>query len=316
MRMAAEDPATTDPDEAAAAFGSLADPTRVAILLAFTAVVDDREVRIDDGMPVISFSELYDRVEVDSTSKLSYHLGELEGTYLRRVEDGWTFTFTGETVARSILAGTYDGEVAFDPVDVDAPCLHCGSQSLEVRVEDRLLRHDCLDCGEEMGGIPVTPAQVRERDVPTLLESTTTYVVGTLWQHRNGFCSDCGGVVEVTVEPHPVADAADTVDRFVAVGTCRSCRRRVNGPPSMWLANHPACVSFHWDYGVDVLSMGMQDVGETVGSDRWTTERIGTDPPRYEVAYRAESSALRLVVDDSLTVIRTERVRRSSPGDR
>ncbi|MCW8171917.1 ArsR family transcriptional regulator [Natrialba swarupiae] len=75
-------------EEAADAFGVLADPTRIAILRAFAEALDRVELGTDEPMPVLSFSDVYERVEIDSTSQLSYHLEKLDGTYLRHTEGG------------------------------------------------------------------------------------------------------------------------------------------------------------------------------------------------------------------------------------
>lgn len=303
-----------DEDEAAEAFRTLGDPTRIAILLAFAEVIDERRGSHDGTMPELSFSELYDRVDVDSTSRLSYHLDELDGTYLRRTGDGWKFTFAAEAVVRLVLSEAYVGSVEFEPVSTSGRCLSCGATDLVARVEDYALVHECRACDAMMGGLPVTPAQARDRDPESLLESATTTTTGTFRQYRNGVCTSCGGVVDPTVVADLGDEASSDLDAVLASGRCRECWRTLNGPLSMWLANHPASVAFHWDHGVDVLSLGIRDVGEKLDSGEWEAERVGTAPPEYEVTYSVGANVLRLVVDDGLIVSRTERVRRDSVG--
>jgi DNA-binding transcriptional ArsR family regulator len=74
-------------------FGLLADEIRLDILR--TVARAQHENRIT-GVTNLSFSDIYDRVDVDGTSKLSYHLGELTGTFLRKHENGYAFTHAGE----------------------------------------------------------------------------------------------------------------------------------------------------------------------------------------------------------------------------
>lgn len=312
MMLACEGWGMADDDDAAEAFGVLSDPTRIAVLRTFAEVIEEMEASTNGGMPELSFSELYDRVDIDSTSRLSYHLDELDGTFLRRTEGGWKFTFAGEAVVRLILSEAYVGSVEFEPVGTSGQCLNCGAENLEARVDDCVLVYACRDCGARMGGLPVTPAQVRNRDPESVLESVKTTTATAFRQYRNGVCTECGGVVDVNVAPDQFAEAASEVGRLLASAQCQECLRYLNGPLPVWLSNHPASVAFHWDRGVDILSVGVQEISERLQADEWSACRVATDPAEYEVSYRVGASELRLAVDGELSVERTERVRRDA----
>jgi hypothetical protein len=62
----------------------------------------------------LSFSGIYDRVSADSSSKLSYHLNGLTGTFPRKHENGYAFTHAGERPIRFVLAGNYQQPPAVD----------------------------------------------------------------------------------------------------------------------------------------------------------------------------------------------------------
>jgi DNA-binding transcriptional ArsR family regulator len=64
-------------------FALLSDETRVDILRAVAVAEHERE-ETGAGPAVLAFSDIYDRVDVDNTSKLSSHLGDLTGAYLRK----------------------------------------------------------------------------------------------------------------------------------------------------------------------------------------------------------------------------------------
>ncbi|AGB38709.1 winged helix-turn-helix domain-containing protein [Natronococcus occultus] len=298
-------------EDAAAAFGILSDPTRIAILRAFARALEGGDVDSSDPFPALPFSEVYDRVDVDSTSQLSYHLEQLDGTYLRRTDDGWTFTFAGESVVRLVLSGAYGGDVAFDPVPVDTPCPICGAGQLCVAVEDRLLFRECEDCGRRMGGLPVTPAQVRDRDADAVLASVTTRMLTRYWRFREDACPDCGGAV--TIDLQESAASVDTLE-WTAVGRCLQCRRSIHGPPSIWLVTHPASIAFHWDRGIDVRSFGFAALTERVTACDWNTTRVA--PEEFRVTYRLEDARLRLTVDETLAVSSIARVRTAPSRDR
>ncbi|MFP8953304.1 winged helix-turn-helix domain-containing protein [Natrialbaceae archaeon A-arb3/5] len=296
-----------DEEDAAEAFGLLADPTRIAILRAFAEALDRIELGTDEPMPVLSFSDVYDRVEIDSTSQLSYHLEKLDGTYLRRTDEGWQFTFAGESVVRLFLSGAYAGDVEFEPVDLEETCPFCDADALRVVVDDLALLRECTDCGRRMDGMHVTPAQVRGRSAESLLASAKADRAALFWRFREDICDECGGAIDVEFHDR---SGAESVVEWTARARCRECWRTVHGPPSLWLATHPASIAFHWDHGVDVRSFGFRELIDRLERGDWRTDRVDAD--EYVVTYRLDSSELRLTIDDELSVRRTERVRRDS----
>ncbi|TYT63766.1 winged helix-turn-helix domain-containing protein [Natrialba swarupiae] len=296
-------------EEAADAFGVLADPTRIAILRAFAEALDRVELGTDEPMPVLSFSDVYERVEIDSTSQLSYHLEKLDGTYLRHTEEGWQFTFAGESIVRLFLSGAYAGDVEFEPVDVDGQCPFCDAEALQVVVDDLALLRECDDCGRRMDGIQVTPAQIRDRDPESLLASAKAGRMALFWQFRENVCDECGGAIDLEFHDR---DAGSVLEWSVR-GRCRQCWRVVHGPPSIWLATHPASMGFHWDNGIDIRTLGFRDLIERLESGDWQSERVGEG--EYEITYRVDEAELRLTADDDLSVLRAERVRRDSVPD-
>ncbi|WP_415378791.1 hypothetical protein [Halosimplex sp. TS25] len=294
----------TDPEAAAEAFGALADPTRVTILREFAAAMRERDHDSPGIVPELPFSEIYERVDVDSTSQLSYHLERLDGTYLRSTDDGWQFTTAGDAVVRLYLSDAYADDAAFDPVPVDEPCPYCGAESLRVAVEGLVLYRECDDCGERTGTMPVTPAQVHGRDAQSLLASAEARMVTYFWRFREGVCPECGSaadcwVRDVSAEPIP--------GESIGVAECEQCWRGLNGPLPIWLATHPATVAFHWDHGVDALSLSVGDLLDRRERGDWQTDRVGDE---YAVTYRLDDERLRLRADEELSVLRTERIRR------
>ncbi|SFS33834.1 winged helix-turn-helix domain-containing protein [Halostagnicola kamekurae] len=297
-------------EEAAEAFGVLADPTRIAILRAFAEALDQNDDWSDDPMPILSFSDVYERIDADSTSQLSYHLEKLDGTYLRQVDEGWKFTFAGESVVRLFLSGAYAGSVTFEPVAVEGRCPFCDAEALRVVVDDLALLYECNDCERRTGGMHVTPAQVRGRDAESLLASANADRATLFWRFRENICNECGGAVDV--EFHDGSAAGSDV-KWTVRGRCRQCWRVVHGPPSIWLATHPASTAFHWDNGIDARTFGFRYLLNRLESGDWRTERVA--PDEYETTYRVDDAELRLTVDDDLSVLRTERVRRNSALD-
>jgi hypothetical protein len=65
------------------AFALLGNETRLAILL---ALWEEHDPHASDN--VVSFSEIFDRVEYEDPGSFSYHLQELEGQFIRQYADG------------------------------------------------------------------------------------------------------------------------------------------------------------------------------------------------------------------------------------
>lgn len=298
----------TEDRSAADVFRLVADDTRVDILRAVAVARHERDP-VGSGPAELAFSEVYDRVAVESTSKLSYHLGELVGTYLRKSDDGYSLTHAGERIVRFVLSGNYERAESFGPEPVDGVCVFCGEETLEAELSRRFFRIDCTACGRPVTGQPTTPAQVRTRDTDALLQSVERQSAVVARQVRDGTCPECGGALATEVrriDESPLPDA----DPFLVASTCETCLRGYNSPLTYSVVYHPASVAFHWDRGVDVTTRGVWRFNEHLYEGRWTAERVASDPDEYEVVLRHEDDAVRLSLDADATVVATERVRR------
>lgn len=300
----------TEERSATEIFRLLADETRLDILRAIAVAQSERE-QAGAGAAELTFSEVYDHVEVENTSKLSYHLGELTETYLRKSDDGYSLSHAGERIVRFILSGNYEQPESFGPEPVDGMCLFCGEEALEAGLTHQFFRIDCTACERQVMGQPVTPAQVNTRDSDAILKSVKLRSAEDVRQIRREVCSECGAnlsaeVVEVSGSALPSADP------FVVMSSCEKCLREYNSPLTYSVVYHPASIAFYWDHGIDVTSRGIWEFHEYVYEGRWTSERIASDPDEYEVVLRHEDDAVRLYLDSTGSVVRTERVRRES----
>ncbi|MFD1600350.1 DUF7351 domain-containing protein [Halobellus rarus] len=293
-------------------FRLLADDTRVDILRA-AAVAQYELEEVGSGPAELAFSEIYDYVEVENTSKLSYHLGELTGTYLQKSDDGYSLTHAGERIVRFILSGNYERPDSFGPKPVDGMCVFCGEEALEAFLSRQFFRIVCSACEQPVAGQPITPAQVKTHDDDALIESVKLQSAEVSKQIRRGMCPECGAhlssdVIEMRGNPLPDADS------FLVTSTCQECLRGYNSPLTYSVVYHPASIAFHWDRGIDVTSRGIWEFNEHLYQGCWTSEQIASDPDEYEVVLRHEDDAIRLFLDSTATVMRTERVRRKN-GD-
>lgn len=291
-------------------FRLLADDTRVDILRA-VAVAQYELEQVGSGAAELAFSEIYDHVEVENTSKLSYHIGELAGTYLRKSDDGYSLTHAGERIVRFILSGNYKQSGPFGPESVDGVCVFCGAEALEASLSHQFFRIDCAACEQQVTGQPITPAQAKTRDSDAFVESVKLRSANDLNQIRRGMCPECSAHLSADVVAVPESPLPDA-DSFVVTSSCEECLREYNSPLTYSVVYHPASIAFHWDRGIDVTSRGIWEFHEHVYEGHWTSKRVASDPDEYEVVLRHGDDAVRLRLDSTATVVRTERVRREN----
>lgn len=295
-------------------FGLLADKTRLAIL---RAVAEAQRERPGTGVADLSFSDIYDRVDVDGTSKLSYHLGELTGTFLRRHDDGYAFTHAGEQLVRFVLAENHREPTDFGSVETGGTCLHCGEAGLEAALHDQFFTLRCQHCERLNFTYRVTPALVRAHTDEELIDAVTWELAGDLLKMRQGVCPDCAGrMVTEVLDASDVQSGDGLPASFVTSSECQQCLRFMSLPLPHAVAYHPESVSFHWEHGIDITATGMWELHRYLHEDLWNSERVGTDPEEYRVEMQHEDTSLRLYLDGAGTVTRTERVHRRDQSDR
>ncbi|PGF16608.1 transcriptional regulator [Natrinema sp. CBA1119] len=294
---------------AAAVFGLLSDETRIAVLRKIAVAQSERGHTA--GPAELSFSAIYDRVAIDNTAKLSYHLGELEGLFLRKTDDGYSLTHAGERIVRLLLSENYGEVTGFDRTAVPGSCLLCGASSLEATLDSQFLTIGCLDCERNVAGYEVPPAQVRERSASAAVEALVHRMGAHYRQVRGGVCPSCGGRLSLEVRELGEPEA----DPFVAIDRCADCLRSYSAPLTLRSAYHPEAIAFCWERGVDVLSTAPWELLGRVHDGGWSSAKTATEPAAYEVMFGLAGDVLRLGLGADLSVERTERVRRNSVGD-
>jgi hypothetical protein len=295
-------------------FRLLSDEIRLDILRA--VAIAQHEV-LETGITALSFSDIYERVDVENTSKLSYHLGELTGTFLRKHEGGYAFTHAGEQLVRFVLAENYQSPSAFGPIETDGNCLYCGESALEATMHEQYFFIECQACERPAFSYRVRPAQVRSYSGQDLLESVIWEQTGDFLKMCQGVCPDCGGRMETEVidtRNVPVPEAVSA--SFGTKSECRECLRFLSLPLPYAAAYHPESISFLWEHGIDVLGTGVWELHRHLQDDQWDSERIDADDATYRVEFRSATASLRVSLDETATVVRTERVRRREQRDR
>lgn len=310
-----DEPTTLPPDDA---FALLGNETRVRIL----------QTLGEAGEP-LAFSELFERVEYDTTANFSYHLEKLAGHFVRKTADGYALRQSGRRVVTAVLAGTVTDAPVEERTRLDHECPYCGAP-IEVRYHQGHLEQFCTGCdgtfatdgstrGGYLGCLLLPPAGLRGR--PT----ADAYRAGWIWTQLHlsaigaGICPYCSASIdrEATVcDAHDAADGRCTAcDRRHAVQLryeCTNCIFDGKGTIAVRLGATAELLAFLTAHDLNPfaptrlsrLRRCLGDYDETVRS---------VEPFEATFTFTVDGDALALTVDDDLSVIDATIRRASEP---
>lgn len=246
----------------------------------------------------VSFSELYDQVDVSDTGKFNYHRQQLVPHYVRKSDEGYRLTQAGERVARAVNAGIYTEYVEMDDFDVRGTCYDCGAADLRGEYVGGRFRIDCRACANRVLNVGVPPSTARDRTPSAFVNAYEVWARTRAEQARNGLCPICNGAMEPGLS-RPIRDTLD-VD-VQAVFDCTVCDRRVVssfGALALW---HESVESFLRERDEALLERPYWAV-EQVMTDRHS-RLVSEEPFRYRVTFCAAGDICTVDFDDDLDVI-------------
>lgn len=276
--------ASTSPGDAFAALGN---EVRIGILRAVADAVEEQ----GDGL---RFRAIYDRVGVDSTSQLSYHLSKLEGAFLRKSEAEYALTQAGDRVVRAVRSGAYDERPAFEPTTIEGHCPSCGVATLSVAYRDSLLTVACASCESNVVTYDLPPAAGEGRTTTELLHSCNRRAHHEYGTALQGTCATCGGKTAVDVRE------SERGSEYTCVTSCDQCGLQLFAPLEVRLFYHPAVVAFYWERGEDVSSVPLWRLLSYIGD--WTVSASGGEALPCEVTVVCDGDELRATVGEDLGV--------------
>lgn len=282
-------------DKAADAFDAVGNEYRVAILRSLMNAYQN-----DEG--VVSFSNLFDTIEVEDSSRFNYHLQKLVGRFVRDTGDGYALTPTGRSVVSEIASGKLDSDSTLGPEPVDGECYACGEAALVLHYPGPRVRITCESCGEEVVHKYLPPAAVSGRTVEELERDFDR--LNRSWRSlaADGICPECNGQIDGelsrTISPLTTPRVGDV--SVWGVYSCNQCWVRGSTPPGILVLDHPATVSSYWQEGVDVSERPLWR-HQWALSDEYLSV-VQEDPLRVEIAVPVTDPPLRFRVDHSLDV--------------
>lgn len=302
------------------AFNLLSSEVRLAILLALWEAKDPT-----GGGRTLSFSELYDAVDVSDSGNFTYHLEKLEEQFIESTEEGYTLAPAGSKIVRAVISGSGITEPTLEPTEIDIPCPYCEAPT-SITYRDGRLFHLCSECGgnEESEEYPPgtlffwrldTPGLADRRPEEVSTASALSFkkrVVGMV----DRVCPACSGPVEATmkvcedhqIEENGVCHTCGRRNEVDAVYYCTVCKNHFVGPPSVVVAQHPAVIAFYYEHGIQYQYDPDIEVMNRLPALLWnhSQELVSTDPPRVTVTIRYDGDEISLTLDEEMRVVEVD----------
>jgi len=277
-----------DPDP----FEAVTTETRVAIL---RSLAKRQSAAPDD--PTLAFAELRERAGIGDSGNFNYHLDRLQPEFVRKANGGYRLTPAAIELVGTLRAGVAP-TTDRGPVPLDGDCRLCG-EALSATYEEGLLSVACENGHAQPKGI-LPPNAVADREFDEAVELLALRAVQQGELVRRGVCPTCYGEM---VPTHVTFKSAPAPAEHGFRGTCEDCGMVYGGPTGAFLLRHHAVVTFCADHGVRLGDGGYWETDlPLVGGDV-----LDRDPLRIAVAERLDGERLRVVVDDTLSVVETNR---------
>jgi hypothetical protein len=121
------------------------------------------EAPYEEHEGTLTFSELRDAAGIQDSGQFDYHLDTLVGQFVERTDEGYSLTYPGELLYRTVIAELFTRQTELEPRTIDSDRFDCGAQ-LEREYDGTVLRITCSDCDREYLSVEFPPGAVESRD--------------------------------------------------------------------------------------------------------------------------------------------------------
>lgn len=241
----------------------------------------------------LSFSELYDRIDVGDTGHFNYHLDKLLDTLVVKSGSEYLLTNAGKDVVLTILANVDTGNPLRSPFVLDTDCYSCGSD-IRAQCSGGWLKIDCDSCGKLYASFPVPVAGLRDRSPDEFLTVFDQRLRRMYALVQRGICPNCScsmnGEIVPDAEPEPGLP-------FVFDHRCDHCRLEVFSLPGTGLLEDPAVIAFYDRHDVDLFTVPHWELAWLFDGDH--VKVVSDDPFEYRVDVGLGDQQLRATLDET-----------------
>ncbi|QWC18450.1 ArsR family transcriptional regulator [Halorubrum sp. 2020YC2] len=282
---------------------ALTDETRIRILL---TLADQYEEAWSSAWP--TFSELRDQVGVEDTSRFSYHLSELQETFIRKVDGQYQPRVAALEIASAIRAGSYDKEaddeeVATDRQETEYDCPYC-ERNLIAAYRDHRLSIGCPDHGAAVA-YPAPPQAAETRTLQEIIDASLRKHACDVRLLRDGICPHCWGEAGLSFPRDSVPEAYLYDDVPYGTASCEACWVSYPIPIAHTVLGHHAVETLYAEQGLGSrdAQIGPHDLAKV--SDVCLAEG---ETPAARVTVRFDDEALAVDLNEGCAVLDSRRL--------
>jgi len=304
------------PDDA---FGALGNEIRVDILRA-----------LGEADRTLSFSALFDQIDLSDSAQFNYHLDKLVGHFVQKNDDGYALQPAGYRVIEAVLSGAVTDNPKLEKTAVDEACHYCGSQ-LEIQWRGSSIELFCTGCGgiwersygrtggpEQadagyLGRLPFPPAGLENREPIDALQAAYTWANLEFMSLSAGICPRCSATLDLSLNvcadhdaSDGLCDACETAYAVRAVYDCTNCIFATGSGAFLGLLANTELLSFFTDHDinpVDPDSIRRVDAAKM----RYDETIHSTSPFDATLTFSVGGDSLSLRVDGNLDVTAVDR---------
>lgn len=282
-------------DRSIEAFDLLSDELRLDILRTLGETMADG----DDEIPM-PFSELQRRVGVEDNGRFNYHLTQLVGRFVEKIDGGYKLRPPGISVYQAIISGAYTDEADIEPARVEGQfCSECEAAG-KAWYEDSHFNLGCAECGKLIIHYPLPPGSFDRDDPESMVAAGSAWFLRDQITADRGVCPYCAGAVNkrLSGDDSKMGILGERKYTGVVSYTCGRCSWELYCNPPFAMSTAPVVVGFFARHGIDVFDRHpwatYPDAEECV---------LSRDPWRVEVRYRVDDNELRLVIDENAEIV-------------
>ncbi|MFP9193747.1 ArsR/SmtB family transcription factor [Natronosalvus vescus] len=278
------------------AIGALGNEQRLQILLALAETTNDHQ----DQWHAMSFTALYEAVDIGSTSQFSYHLSKLVGPFITETDDGYRLTYGGDKLVRGLRSGIYESTTGFEERTVAGTCVFCETDALVAALENELFVVRCTACESTLLTDSFPTSQERHRTPEEIIDSFGSRIWSSVVLLRGGVCPECYGPVDTAVDAHD--HDHDHRTAYTHRSTCEGCRFVIHLPLEVVAAFHPAAIGFLWEHGISLFELTLWEMFAFIVNGQMRTRVRSLEPFDATVTLAVDGAGLELQFDETHSV--------------
>lgn len=243
-----------------------------------------------DAETPLSYTEIFDRIDVDDSGHLNYHLRQLRGKYVRQTDAGYALRQPGLRAANLLASNALQRGTDRPFEAIDSTCGNCGSNTVEIGYTDGEGIVRCPACDVQFACFDFPPSAARAHSLDkfaTAFARRTRRFVGLA---DDGVCPFCMHTMTTTLE-RAQTDRPETIH---IRAHCEACPAGIRSALGLVLLNRPAVVAAFHDASPD---RSITPFWEHNWCMKSTPELVQTDPLRAELETTLDENTIRATVN-------------------